>query len=206
MERIDDLAEARRARIRERIFLHIRETSDKDKLVSDAALLYWKTTLPVSFIADALSITEAQLRKMTKGHGGQYICANCKCETPAASRAEYHSHMKNNESFTCKKCEDAKRKELSAKWKEENRIREEFTAKRQNELSRMPYKDYLKSPEWQETRLKKLKSAGYKCQLCNSASVLDVHHRVYGIRGAEFMKDLIVLCRACHAKHHGKEE
>lgn len=33
---------------------------------------------------------------------------------------------------------------------------------------------------------------------------LDVHHRTYKNRGNEKFADLIVLCRACHSKHHGK--
>lgn len=76
---------------------------------------------------------------------------------------------------------------------------------RKEHLARMPYKEYLKTPEWQERRRKAVRTAKNACQLCNTSGViLDVHHRTYENRGNERFADLIVLCRACHSKHHGK--
>lgn len=67
----------------------------------------------------------------------------------------------------------------------------------------MPYREYLLTPEWQERRAKHLKSAGYRCQLCNAGNKrLDVHHRTYDRRGQEYYKDLIVLCGTCHEIFH----
>jgi len=77
---------------------------------------------------------------------------------------------------------------------------------RLQELRTMPYSEYLQTPEWKETRKKALKRAGFKCQLCNSAESLNVHHRTYERRGEEAYQDLIVLCKTCHSKHHDKLE
>ncbi len=70
-------------------------------------------------------------------------------------------------------------------------------------LREMPYKEYLLSPEWQKTRKAKLKSAYYRCNVCNTNKTeLHVHHRTYARRAFEFMKDLIVLCKDCHKLFH----
>lgn len=69
---------------------------------------------------------------------------------------------------------------------------------RREQLQLMPYKEYLETPEWKQRRLLKVKSAGYRCQVCNSDGSLEVHHRTYERRGAERMEDLTVLCHPCH--------
>lgn len=70
---------------------------------------------------------------------------------------------------------------------------------------KVEYKEYLKSKHWQNTRLKALEVAGYKCQLCSSKDSLNVHHNTYENKGNEDLKDLVVLCRKCHAKFHDKD-
>lgn len=85
-------------------------------------------------------------------------------------------------------------------------LREEYYKLRKEELKKMPYKDYLKSCEWQSKRKTALKDADYKCQLCGVADTeMHVHHKNYDRRGEELPEDLIVLCKNCHAKHHDKE-
>ena len=70
-------------------------------------------------------------------------------------------------------------------------------------LRAMPYADYLKTPEWQETRTEALERSGHKCQVCNNGDAqLDVHHRTYERRGNERSEDLVVLCHKCHGKFH----
>ena len=73
-------------------------------------------------------------------------------------------------------------------------------------LHTMPYNEYLKTDHWKEVRSEALHTAEYKCQLCNTSNALQVHHRTYERRGYEDIKDLTVLCRHCHAKHHDKRE
>jgi 5-methylcytosine-specific restriction endonuclease McrA len=74
-------------------------------------------------------------------------------------------------------------------------------------LRDMPYIEYLKTDHWAGVRKDAMKRAGFRCQLCNANGVtLDTHHRTYENLGREQRGDVIVLCRPCHAKHHGKEE
>ena len=66
-------------------------------------------------------------------------------------------------------------------------------------LGLMPYRDYLKTPEWDTIKKRKRRQAGNRCQVCNASGVqLDVHHRTYENRGHELDEDLIVLCHECH--------
>jgi hypothetical protein len=73
-------------------------------------------------------------------------------------------------------------------------------------LGAMPYQEYLNTSEWQDRRKLKLKDAGYRCQLRNSAGILNAHHRTYEDRGNEPLNDLIVLCEPCHKRFHGIAE
>ena len=63
---------------------------------------------------------------------------------------------------------------------------------------------YLYSKHWRETRVRKLKDVGYKCEKCQQRGRLDVHHLTYARIGREKMSDLQVLCRPCHEKEHKK--
>jgi Helix-turn-helix domain len=54
----------------------------------------------------------------------------------------------------------------------------------------------LESEEWIQS---------YRCRLCNAAEDLNVHHRSYEHLGAEPDRDVITLCRDCHAKFHDKD-
>ncbi|MDO8628045.1 MAG: HNH endonuclease, partial [Candidatus Diapherotrites archaeon] len=65
--------------------------------------------------------------------------------------------------------------------------------------AREEYKEYLKRPHWQKTRLKKLESVGWQCESCGDTETeLHVHHLTYKTKGRERLKDLKVLCRHCH--------
>lgn len=75
---------------------------------------------------------------------------------------------------------------------------------RSAQLARMPYKEYLRTDEWQTRREAALNLAEWRCQLCNAAedAGLHVHHRTYERRGQEHPGDLTVLCAECHRRHH----
>lgn len=66
----------------------------------------------------------------------------------------------------------------------------------------MPYADYLLTEHWQKMRLEALERASHRCQVCNSSTTLNVHHRTYERRGNELTEDLIVLCQSCHQLFH----
>ncbi len=62
------------------------------------------------------------------------------------------------------------------------------------------YMDYIHSEAWHKKRKRKLKEANYICEQCGASGALQVHHKTYDRLGREWMKDLEVLCPACHAK------
>lgn len=64
------------------------------------------------------------------------------------------------------------------------------------------YQEYLRSSKWRGKRKEALGRAGYRCQLCNSPTRLQVHHRTYDRLGNERPDDLIVLCQKCHTAFH----
>lgn len=70
--------------------------------------------------------------------------------------------------------------------------------------SNMSYKEFLTTPYWKAVAQKKKQQAGYRCELCNSKTYLNVHHRTYENHGYEMdhLQDLIVLCNDCHKKFH----
>lgn len=65
-----------------------------------------------------------------------------------------------------------------------------------------PYDIYLKTDHWQQVRDEALERAGHRCQMCNKADSLQVHHRTYENRGKEQPGDMTVLCRDCHRTFH----
>ncbi len=69
-------------------------------------------------------------------------------------------------------------------------------------LSAMTYAEYLDSEVWHRLRAAALERAEWRCQVCNYAESLEVHHRSYPERGMERPADLIVLCAVCHALFH----
>lgn len=76
-------------------------------------------------------------------------------------------------------------------------------AERLARLRTMPYREYLRTPEWRRTRAGALVRAGQACSLdVTHTEDLEVHHRTYERLGAELVGDLIVLCRPCHRLHH----
>lgn len=79
------------------------------------------------------------------------------------------------------------------------------TQARLEELRAMPYREYLRTPEWSYQRHAALARAGHCCQLDRRHRTdLEVHHNSYERRGNEQPSDLVVLCNACHSKHHNK--
>jgi len=71
---------------------------------------------------------------------------------------------------------------------------------------RSAYDDYLTSKHWYEVRDRALDRAGHRCQMCNSADRLHVHHRTYERLGREDDADVIVLCHRCHQLFHAPDE
>ncbi len=77
---------------------------------------------------------------------------------------------------------------------------------RKEQLARMPYAEYLRTPEWAEKRKQTLIRDDHRCRLCYSNEKLEVHHRTYQRRGREDLNDLTTLCESCHEHFHSKVE
>jgi hypothetical protein len=63
---------------------------------------------------------------------------------------------------------------------------------------------YLASPEWRLKRKLVLDRCAYVCEGCGRQSAIEVHHRTYRFWKDEPLYDLVGLCRACHARLHGR--
>ena len=138
-------------------------------------------------------------QKVARGrwHEG-FICSGCverrqieaRRRTDAARRAEVEKHI---ESIVVGDDDGRLYLEHLRQMPDEERQR----------LRQMPYDEYLQTEHWrQHLRPYALKLAGGRCQLCNGGGELHVHHRTYERRGYEDIKDVIVLCKKCHEKHH----
>ncbi len=169
--------------------------------------LYWihhKSVSTVS-IAEALNIRINEIGKHVKDAYLSISCAACgkSYQVKVATRAKLKDAQGTEWRAKCPDCEAKEQEEAAARGQERQRQIAERES-RLEELRAMPYKEYLKSPEWQATRERKLKRAQYRCELCFKAGRLNVHHKTYERRGNEDDHDLIVLCGTCHAKFHDK--
>jgi 5-methylcytosine-specific restriction endonuclease McrA len=69
------------------------------------------------------------------------------------------------------------------------------------------YAEYIHSAAWRRKVSAAKRRALYRCQLCNTPDwvrPLQGHHRTYERLGVEIPEDITVLCRPCHARHHGR--
>ena len=107
--------------------------------------------------------------------------------------------------LVCDKCKEIEQKEIAlASMAAINQ-----TMSTTESFKQMSYSEYLQTNHWQKIRRQALKRAKYKCQLCSKHNTeLHVHHKTYEHIGQEhnYQDDLIVLCKDCHAKFHGKDE
>lgn len=108
-------------------------------------------------------------------------------------------HKQYSEYVCCDTCVEASRMRDSQELAER-----EAAIRETEELRSMPYREYLLTEHWQETRERALWRADRQCRLCSSTEDLNVHHRTYERLGCEHNNDLTVLCRDCHAKFHDK--
>jgi len=115
------------------------------------------------------------------------------------SQRKGHGNYAEGYSVICDPCLESIQRERSAHWRKQESMRDA----RLLELHTMPYPDYLKTPEWQARRQHHVKSAGFRCQVCNASDVqLNVHHRTYKRRGYELYNDLLAVCSDCHEIFH----
>jgi len=198
-------------RLKEMPYRMSTEISGHQEKVEAARYLYWMIQdISAKSISEGLLDTNVyEMTKMVGTETGTIQCDRCLSSVAFRSRSHLNeiikSHKKDHPLYAegykilCDSC-----------WKSIQNIRHEEHEKhkakikaRVNELQTMPYQEYLRTPEWQDRRKQHLKSAGYKCQVCNEKNtILNVHHRTYERRGQEHYKDLITLCEDCHKIFH----
>ena len=66
------------------------------------------------------------------------------------------------------------------------------------------YAAYLLTDYWDKTKHKKLRQAGYHCEICGSEDQLQIHHKRYIRRytEADNLHVLQALCSNCHHNQH----
>lgn len=64
------------------------------------------------------------------------------------------------------------------------------------------YEIYLQGSKWGEKRVRILTRDGYKCVVCGSDELLQVHHLTYIHVYEENDDELVTVCRKCHRAFH----
>jgi hypothetical protein len=163
--------------------------SDKDKLVELATYLYWMVPeVKPAPLAEAITGQSKihLLKKHIPAVNAGIHCDRCNKAIPFSSRNKLHETIRNPKArrkrqanwpegylIVCKTCQEEILAGRNVKYRQEEFARQ----KRLKELRQMLCEKYLKTPEWQERRRRHLKSAGYRCQVCNAENTrLDVHH------------------------------
>lgn len=173
--------------------------------------LYWfNDNIPALWLREAFKVThpsqtpKSALTKLMKSAHLEVTCTQCKqpfqIEVTSRSNLQHRQQwIKRGLYDTCDSCKERDRLETD-QWYEQQ---QKEALERIHMLQAMPYRDYLQTPEWQARRLKAMKRAGFRCQLCNAyGKRLNTHHRTYERRGKEYDSDLIVLCQDCHQIFH----
>lgn len=73
-----------------------------------------------------------------------------------------------------------------------------------NKLKKQPYKVFLQSDYWTSIRAMVLKRDKYKCTVCGTDKLLQVHHSTYKHHFAEhkYLHELHTLCETHHHEIH----
>lgn len=88
---------------------------------------------------------------------------------------------------------------LTNSLRKEQKIKKTIVTKKQ-------YLEYINSERWKNKKKRFLKYYNWTCAKCKKTPkdniFIDVHHLTYKNLGFETFKDVIVLCRECHAQYH----
>ncbi len=202
-----DIADARNRKracnesIQEIVINGLMELTDEEKLPL-ARYLYWHVPeVDTKTLTKALGVRGAIADIV--GPSEEFIkCSICARPITVKSRAELKDKVAHTYMCRCEVCKKEQQERENRQTRGPVFIRETRNEARLIELKTMPYKEYLTSPEWKNTRQTALQRSGFRCQLCNRPGELNVHHRTYERLGEERNSDLIVLCSACHKRHH----
>ncbi len=178
-------------------------------LEKEIAALYWDSDIPVAEIMDTYGLPLHEVLRLAGPASLDGVdCRYCSGPVFVYSRSQARDrHEKIAKGYrvldwampdACETCSNKRKAEYQRKLSAGYEAKQE----RRKLLGTMPYRDYLQTPEWQETRKAALRRARYCCQACSSTFRLNVHHRTYARRGQELNSDLIVLCAGCHQLFH----
>lgn len=174
-----------------------------DSTSREIAELYWNTSVSANKIAETYSIRVSQVPKVAGPIVlSDVLCRHCKNGITVKSRAREKQMRDRPDCRICPQCFHDWARNQTARFKE----REQKRADRLRELRTMSYRAYLQTPEWQETRRLALRRVYSRCQTCCGGGQLNVHHRTYVRRGAEYARDLVVLCSPCHQLFHERSQ
>lgn len=181
---------------------HLADVASSAEATADEVVeIYWSVPeIAAGVLAQRLGYAGANQAFQAGAWGSVVtgVCETCGGALIARSRTAADPRIPYSQPV-CEPCRDARRQQdrVALERRELDRI------DRQRELRSMPYRDYLRTEHWAAVRQIALRRARWRCAVCNTAARLDVHHRTYENRGNERAHDVIALCRACHARHHG---
>jgi hypothetical protein len=179
------------------------EDPDRDAVLK---YIYWHSEFLEDTFASVMGCTAGDLRKRLKIKTPQFKCSFCGKAISVKSRTEVAALLEGTMEPMCHRCKDEKARKHWIETQAELISRSGkigVAPMRIFRLQTMPYGDYLWTPEWRATRLRALIRAEFKCSLCGSTELLQVHHLAYERRGCEQDEDLVVLCTKCHQGTHG---
>jgi hypothetical protein len=164
--------------------------------------LYWdqKALFTVGELADVFKIPVTEVAKTAGPIVVSTTCLLCTREVDV--QVNNRSTLKtleteagaNPQHRVCPDCQAFRELDLS--------ILRRKKGERLDGLHLAAYKAYLQTPQWREVRVRALRRAKSRCQLCSKSKGLEVHHRTYKNIGREKLEDVIVLCFLCHGKFH----
>ena len=220
--RAHEVAKIRMAAVQEKIqdtlvTLNIQIGDNGEIRARTLQYLYWmQPDIEVTWLAEAFGLEAHQVSELAGRFTLSLKCSRCNAdydvsfkhrETMRSILHYYHKYAETHITM-CKTCRQAIRQEQLTQSEAHDIELAAMQASRDarlQQLRRMPYQEYLQSPEWNRRRTEQLRRAGFRCQVCNEANVqLHVHHRTYERRGNEAFRDLIVLCSSCHSLFHSQ--
>jgi 5-methylcytosine-specific restriction endonuclease McrA len=202
-------------KIRESFITLSYQLEDEELKRKTVSFLYWNVPeVTVSMIKEFMYPERKQIHKIIDEFETNIECKVCHNLLVAKSRNQLREWMmvdyrrsKNkriDNDHICDKCKELIGKEQKLERDDLLRKEEDYRKERIRYIN-MPYSEYLKTDIWNERRKRHLRSAGYRCQVCNTKNAkLNIHHRTYERLGEEYFTDLIVLCESCHSLFHNQ--
>lgn len=113
-------------------------------------------------------------------------------------------------SIMCSECEEKSKARAAASRTRAFEERDRREAARIEALNRLPYREYLRTEEWQWRREFRLRDYGWfdepggyvhkppiPCQNCDETDGVKLYHKASSTLGAETHSDILVLCPTC---------